>query len=110
MNSTNSSVVFFFLMIRRPPRSTLFPYTTLADLDPFIVAAQDRAEPDAGVGLQAHPADDGGGFRHPIAVIGRQLRLLVVELVDRHGGAPCSGARDLATTIVLWRAKLRFRA
>src|SRR3954466_2615405 len=24
-----SSCVFFFLMIRRPPRSTLFPYTTL---------------------------------------------------------------------------------
>src|ERR1041385_7705833 len=24
-----SSVSFFFLMIRRPPRSTLFPYTTL---------------------------------------------------------------------------------
>src|SRR3712207_7514290 len=23
------AVVFFFLMIRRPPRSTLFPYTTL---------------------------------------------------------------------------------
>src|SRR5256714_14494219 len=24
-----STVFFFFLMIRRPPRSTLFPYTTL---------------------------------------------------------------------------------
>src|SRR6266853_1674930 len=24
-------VLFFFLMIRRPPRSTLFPYTTLSD-------------------------------------------------------------------------------
>src|SRR2546422_10666156 len=24
-----TSVFFFFLMIRRPPRSTLFPYTTL---------------------------------------------------------------------------------
>src|SRR5437868_15342240 len=24
-----ASVFFFFLMIRRPPRSTLFPYTTL---------------------------------------------------------------------------------
>src|SRR5437667_2793705 len=24
-----SAVLFFFLMIRRPPRSTLFPYTTL---------------------------------------------------------------------------------
>src|SRR5260221_11713840 len=27
--SSIHSVVFFFLMIRRPPRSTLFPYTTL---------------------------------------------------------------------------------
>src|SRR2546430_12444872 len=26
---TTSPFVFFFLMIRRPPRSTLFPYTTL---------------------------------------------------------------------------------
>src|SRR5256885_15979657 len=25
----NPSTFFFFLMIRRPPRSTLFPYTTL---------------------------------------------------------------------------------
>src|SRR5258707_12088132 len=25
----NPSLFFFFLMIRRPPRSTLFPYTTL---------------------------------------------------------------------------------
>src|SRR3712207_9557862 len=28
-HSDRQSVVFFFLMIRRPPRSTLFPYTTL---------------------------------------------------------------------------------
>src|SRR5688572_31260012 len=27
--SVLSSVLLFFLMIRRPPRSTLFPYTTL---------------------------------------------------------------------------------
>src|SRR6266511_4610159 len=27
--NTTSISVFFFLMIRRPPRSTLFPYTTL---------------------------------------------------------------------------------
>src|SRR5205809_4711320 len=27
--ATNFSFFFFFLMIRRPPRSTLFPYTTL---------------------------------------------------------------------------------
>src|SRR5258708_31737831 len=31
MSNTSTSLVlfFFFLMIRRPPRSTLFPYTTL---------------------------------------------------------------------------------
>src|SRR5437870_12388376 len=27
--SDRSTFLFFFLMIRRPPRSTLFPYTTL---------------------------------------------------------------------------------
>src|SRR3712207_9510972 len=32
--------LFFFLMIRRPPRSTLFPYTTLF-----------RSEPSAGAAL-----------------------------------------------------------
>src|SRR5436189_2348280 len=29
LHSMCSFLVFFFLMIRRPPRSTLFPYTTL---------------------------------------------------------------------------------
>src|SRR2546422_6511869 len=33
-----SSIFFFFLMIRRPPRSTLFPYTTL-----FRSRQRDRA-------------------------------------------------------------------
>src|ERR1051326_9255891 len=28
-NPVPASLFFFFLMIRRPPRSTLFPYTTL---------------------------------------------------------------------------------
>src|SRR5438552_11648124 len=28
------SVLLFFLMIRRPPRSTLFPYTSSSDLTP----------------------------------------------------------------------------
>src|SRR3712207_8004276 len=35
-----SSFYFFFLMIRRPPRSTLFPYTTLFRSTLFPNAAQ----------------------------------------------------------------------
>src|SRR3712207_6890123 len=39
---TSLIIVFFFLMIRRPPRSTLFPYTTLfrsptSALDPEMI-------------------------------------------------------------------------
>src|SRR5258708_22113858 len=32
------SLIFFFLMIRRPPRSTLFPYTTLFRSVGFMAA------------------------------------------------------------------------
>src|SRR3712207_8914456 len=42
------SVLVFFLMIRRPPRSTLFPYTTL------FRSHQHR---------QCRPPGDGGGLR-----------------------------------------------
>src|SRR2546430_13369406 len=37
---------FFFLMIRRPPRSTLFPYTTLfrSDVELHDALSADRAE------------------------------------------------------------------
>src|SRR5258708_34613412 len=32
------SLIFFFLMIRRPPRSTLFPYTTLFRSSPVVMS------------------------------------------------------------------------
>src|SRR5256885_17165838 len=35
---------FFFLMIRRPPRSTLFPYTTLFRSGDFHLLADEAAE------------------------------------------------------------------
>src|SRR5436305_3670856 len=46
-------IIFFFLMIRRPPRSTLFPYTTLFRSCPRLggVAARRRgAGPDLPAG------------------------------------------------------------
>src|SRR3712207_8159297 len=63
------TTLFFFLMIRRPPRSTLFPYTTLfrSQADPAQVDAgalghrelAARAHVDAQP-LLVHPAGDGG--------------------------------------------------
>src|SRR5258707_5871486 len=37
-----SDVCFFFLMIRRPPRSTLFPYTTLFRSDRRVLGRAGR--------------------------------------------------------------------
>src|SRR2546422_7151799 len=47
---------FFFLMIRRPPRSTLFPYTTLFR-SPRTVASRDLG--------RRHAAHAGGAFLRP---------------------------------------------
>src|SRR5256885_16884336 len=39
-----SIIFFFFLMIRRPPRSTLFPYTTLFRSPVHVISAHREAE------------------------------------------------------------------
>src|SRR3712207_8468797 len=57
-------LLFFFLMIRRPPRSTLFPYTTLfrshaalaAIVAPLRVHLEIDAGDDIGAGLVARAA------------------------------------------------------
>src|SRR2546426_4781663 len=57
--------LFFFLMIRRPPRSTLFPYTTLFRSQRYFQAksAPGMARPAWWVlsGLVATLGDQGGG-------------------------------------------------
>src|SRR5688572_32745008 len=47
--------MFFFLMIRRPPRSTLFPYTTLFR---SLASAADIVRADAGKEPLASHLDD----------------------------------------------------
>src|SRR5256885_7122531 len=55
------SSFFFFLMIRRPPRSTLFPYTTLfrsvASAGPEAVARVQKARSDLDVAITARRAE-----------------------------------------------------
>src|SRR5260370_19840550 len=45
---------FFFLMIRRPPRSTLFPYTTLFRSQPLLTV---KGHPEPGL-PDAHVSED----------------------------------------------------
>src|SRR3712207_9113161 len=63
------SFSFFFLMIRRPPRSTLFPYTTLF-----------RSGVDEPLGVDLDVADQ------PVLLGAVRLQdLEVVAVRDRHG-------------------------
>src|SRR5258707_11037270 len=83
-----ASDVFFFLMIRRPPRSTLFPYTTL-----FRSAVVRRVE-----------GEQGGSWRHHrghLCIVGHRrqitrglLRVAQVAEVARAGAE----ARDRKST------------
>src|SRR6266446_8663284 len=49
---------FFFLMIRRPPRSTLFPYTTL-----FRSLPPPQASASTVVGMPQRPSENGAFAR-----------------------------------------------
>src|SRR5437899_11683220 len=63
MLSHNLSVLhyfFFFLMIRRPPRSTLFPYTTL-----FRSPEDLRQATDHRLGMSEHEVARTHRFREP---------------------------------------------
>src|SRR5687767_15460113 len=66
--ATMSRSIFFFLMIRRPPRSTLFPYTTLfrSRSDPRHRHLVQRAcQPEISSGARPRPGDRAGGLdRH----------------------------------------------
>src|SRR3989475_771701 len=71
MKSARTSKLFFFLMIRRPPRSTLFPYTTLFRSALRAVHRAAWPPPDArtqpgarrGGGTAPRPDADGGRRR-----------------------------------------------
>src|SRR5688572_31293542 len=54
MSRLSSLLFFFFLMIRRPPRSTLFPYTTLFRSD---TACLDAVRRNSGVAWRRPPGE-----------------------------------------------------
>src|SRR2546422_8165821 len=51
--------LFFFLMIRRPPRSTLFPYTTLFRSGRCASASSSRSRGNASIAGRYEPRPEG---------------------------------------------------
>src|SRR6266496_4647833 len=56
--------LFFFLMIRRPPRSTLFPYTTLFRSHAMGAAQKARAVNRVGPAVKKRPEHRGRSEEH----------------------------------------------
>src|SRR2546426_6934852 len=88
MSLTHLLLLFFFLMIRRPPRSTLFPYTTLFRSDRRAVR-----DVRAGVGGVRAGAEDAVDLVLPVGVgVGRRV-LGVAPRSEEHTSelqSPCN--------------------
>src|SRR6266545_4307806 len=87
---TPPSVIFFFLMIRRPPRSTLFPYTTL---------------------FRSGCRDDVAGIRHAGVRVPGFLahggKVAAEELGLRHVGVPDAALADALAFVIEEEERLR---
>src|SRR5690242_21932471 len=77
-------IPFFFLMIRRPPRSTLFPYTTLFRSRPVALHLDEALATQHG--LMAH-LNESNGYVVDLRDLGPHLRLWstpkTFQLLDR---------------------------
>src|SRR2546422_11769399 len=69
------SILFFFLMIRRPPRSTLFPYTTLFRSVHLAGGARLRVRRPRGDGGVRAGLPRGGGGDADVALDRKSTRL-----------------------------------
>src|SRR6266481_8219190 len=69
---------FFFLMIRRPPRSTLFPYTTLFR-SPAGAAALHRQDAEQLLSPRAHPPDAAERPHHRCATLAARVLLFQLQ-------------------------------
>src|SRR5690349_21880836 len=70
---------------------------TFAEFDPFIVATQYCAEPDARFRLQPHATDQHRGFGKIELPLRRKFRCLSLEPVNRHcwpSPRPATGTRQ----------------
>src|SRR5260370_21446806 len=94
---------FFFLMIRRPPRSTLFPYTTLFRSRPTAPgAALRRAAPRAAL-RRAAPAARGPRSEEHTSELQSHLNLVCRLLLEKKKTQTSPRPADNHTPPTTWK-------
>src|SRR5215213_2924695 len=91
---------FFFLMIRRPPRSTLFPYTTLFRSRPPSLCRGPVTSPPADV-IRVLVVDDEPDAREGIAAMVAAREGFAVVGTCGDGAAAARAVGELAPDLVL---------
>src|SRR2546429_6052428 len=86
MSEVRNSHSFFFLMIRRPPRSTLFPYTTL------FRSATMQAQARYTVELPPQFKDAAGRSEEHTSELQSRLHLVCRLLLEKKRTLPHSGS------------------
>src|SRR3712207_9004626 len=76
--------MFFFLMIRRPPRSTLFPYTTLFRSRQVVGKKSDALEVEIFEDLGPDPVVSEVGREAELLVGLDRVHPLVLQMVSPH--------------------------
>src|SRR5258708_36186328 len=98
-------LLFFFLMIRRPPRSTLFPYTTLfRSLDTWYFISVDYALGHAHQNAASQTIAENGGkvlgsAKHPLGTADFASLLLQAQASKAKVRAIASPGADMATLV-----------
>src|SRR2546429_3865596 len=98
------SLCFFFLMIRRPPRSTLFPYTTLfrsCEVPGWLPGPGGSAARDRGDARRSGPEAEHAGARAHPGVVHAHARAVAERQAGKDLERPRHGFhRELRTAIL----------
>src|SRR3712207_7122401 len=103
--------MFFFLMIRRPPRSTLFPYTTLFRSD-LARPLEHHHVRGVRVGVEEAVAEDhrhprvGDDRREAVSLLERVA--LEVEILDRKSTRLNSSHANISYAVFCLKKKILF--
>src|SRR5215204_6991437 len=92
-------VSFFFLMIRRPPRSTLFPYTTLFRSPRFAGAVGRTASPSARRGSPRRSEEHTSELQSHSDLVCRLLLEKKKETTNRRAGSRANNVEEAARRV-----------
>src|SRR5438093_11617806 len=106
MRSSFLSFFAFFIMIRRPPRSTLFPYTTLFRSAQTLTDKEYQIMRDASIAVLREIGVDTGGSNVQFAINPADGQMVIIEMNPRVSRSSALASKATGFPIAKVAAKL----